>query len=236
MLENGFSSHVVSPDRKPSQFKDDKFICLVQTWCFVFLTPQSSTSLACHSSAHTDTDTQGGGGEFRGCICISGRSSGSTPRGPWPVREGAQTGGILSPRAWVGSSSSQGGEGERRKWNYSLLLQVWGSKMEEESKAASVQVCAWVGGAGGAGGQAIHFSDKSGITFPTSASPWWISCSVTQISGDNSFSPLKHTRMHAPLPQRVVFPVARVWWVQRRRGFHRRCTYFAAAFSPMKAE
>lgn len=113
-LEKGFSSPVVSPDSKT--ITDDEFICLVQMWCFffVFLTPQSSTSLASYSSAHTDTDTQRGGGEFRGCVCISGQSSGSfcAPRGPRPVREGGQTGGILSPHTWVESSSSQSGRTE----------------------------------------------------------------------------------------------------------------------------
>lgn len=105
---------------------DDEFICLVQMWWFFyFLTPQSSTSLACYSSAHTDTDTQGGGGEFRGCVCISGQSSGSfcAPQGPRPVREGGQTGGILSPHTWVGSSSSQSG---RREEEMKLLAFVAG--------------------------------------------------------------------------------------------------------------
>lgn len=200
-----FFSHVVSPHSKPLQFRDDEFICLVQTWCFfiLFLTSQRRASPACHSSAHTDTNTQGGGGEFRGHVCISGWSSGSfcAPRGPWPVREGGQTSGILSPRAWVGCSSSQGVQREE-EMKLLAFVAVLGIKDGVGIKGAPsvrktparVPVCTWVRGAGGAGGQANHFSDKSSIIFPTSAWPWWISCSVTQNSINNSFSPLK--RMH----------------------------------------
>lgn len=72
------------------------------------------------TAQHTQTltHTQGGGGEFRGCVCISGRSSGSfcalleASEGVWGGGGGGKTGGILSPRAWVGSSSSQGGRRE----------------------------------------------------------------------------------------------------------------------------
>lgn len=113
-------------------------------FCFVFFrTPQSNTSLACHSSARTDTDTQGEGREFRGCVCISGRSSGSfcDSRGPRPVREGGQAGGILSPRAWVGSSSSQGGQREKEMKNYSLLLRNQRATSVRRAPA-SVRVCA----------------------------------------------------------------------------------------------
>lgn len=43
MLENAFSSHVVSPDSEPSQFRHDEFICLVQMWFFLFCFFSNST-------------------------------------------------------------------------------------------------------------------------------------------------------------------------------------------------
>lgn len=245
MLLNVFSTHVVTANDHSVEVTNLSIWSKRGVFLFVLLRPQSRSSLVCHSLAHTDTDTQGGGGECRGCVCISGRSSGSfcAPWGPWPVREGGQTGGILSPHAWVGSSSAQG---SRREEEMKLLAFVAGLGIKDgggikgvpsvRKTSASVQGWAGVGGAGGVGGQGSNFSDKSGIIFPTSAWPWWICCSVTETSGDNSFSPLNHTCVHAPLPPRVVFPVAHVWGVLCRCGFHRRWTCFAAAFPPMKAE
>lgn len=50
-------------------------------------------------------------------------------------RGGAGRGGFyLLSLGW--DPAPRGADGERRKLNHSLLLQVWGSKMEKESKGA----------------------------------------------------------------------------------------------------
>lgn len=90
---------------------------------------------------------------------------------------GGKTGGILSPRAWVGSSSSQGGRREEEMKPLAFVAGLglrMGGGIEGVLSVRGTHQPAWECvresvGAGGAAGQAIHCSHKSRIIFPTSA-------------------------------------------------------------------
>lgn len=128
------------------------------------------------TAQHTQTLAQGGKGvENSECTFVSviGQAVRFVLIGaPGPVREGGggQAGGILSPFAWVGSSSSQGGEEEMKPLSYVACLSIkdgGGIKVGSESERktpANAGACAGVGGVGGARGRV-----KRDIVFPASS-------------------------------------------------------------------